>query len=323
MASTLKKFLGEGHALISSDSGLSTLYQLLVDLANTQNSLITEQQKLRNGMSKAILSDASSTHKVQTTLITRANATADIDVINLLANDVKAKYTTHAASTGNTGAHVAADATNAISAADATNHPTSVTLLGDIKTQMAAHDAQSGVHTVNDTITTSSSVNTGVLFDLLNELKTDYEAHRVLTAGGVHGAADSTNAVTAANATTTATAVTLANDLKTQYEAHRILTASSEHGAADSTNVITAADSTDLATVLVLANDLKTQYEAHRVLTAGSVHGAADSTNTISENDVAELADMVTNVNELKADLNTHIAKAITATDVSSAVTVE
>jgi hypothetical protein len=75
---------------------------------------------------------------------------------------------------------------------------------------------------------------------LLNDIKTQYEAHRVLTAGSVHGAADSTNVVTAADATNLATLITLADDLRTQYEAHRVLTAGAVHGAADTTNAVTA-----------------------------------------------------------------------------------
>ncbi len=120
------------------------------------------------------------------------------------------------------------------------------------------------------------------LVTLANELKVDYEAHRVLTAGSVHGAADATNAVSAANATDLATAITLLNDLRTQYEAHRVLTAGSVHGAADATNAVSAPAATDLATAITLANELKVDYEAHRVLTAGSVHGAADATNAVS-----------------------------------------
>lgn len=113
----------------------------------------------------------------------------------------------------------------------------------------------------------------------LNDLTTQYEAHRILTGGSVHGAADATNIVTAATATDEATAYTLANDLKTQYEAHRVLTAGSVHGAADSTNTIAAADATTLATLVTLTEELFDEYEDHRVLTAGSVHGGADSTN--------------------------------------------
>lgn len=117
---------------------------------------------------------------------------------------------------------------------------------------------------------------------LVNELKTDYEAHRILTAGSVHGAADTTNVVSASDATDLASALTLANEIKTDYEAHRVLTAGSVHGAADSTNAVTAADATTLATLITLVNDIRTQYEAHRVLIAGGVHGAADNTNTVT-----------------------------------------
>lgn len=122
---------------------------------------------------------------------------------------------------------------------------------------------------------------------LVNDLKTQYEAHRVLTAGSVHGAADTTNVVGSPDATSLATAITLANEIKTDYEAHRILTAGSVHGAADNTNAVTAADSTDLDSLITLVNDLRTQYEAHRVYTVGGVHGAADTTNVVTASAVA------------------------------------
>lgn len=127
-----------------------------------------------------------------------------------------------------------------------------------------------------------ASADLTALNTLLNEIKTDYQAHRVLTSGSVHGAADSTNTITAANASDTATRVALANDLRAKYEAHRILTAGGVHGAADTVDVIVAPVATDDATALILALDLKAKYNAHRVLTAGSVHGAADSTNVVT-----------------------------------------
>lgn len=114
---------------------------------------------------------------------------------------------------------------------------------------------------------------------LANDIKAKYNAHRILTAGSVHGAADSTNVTSAPNATNLATAITLLNELRTDYEAHRVLTSGSVHGAADSTNTISAPVASNLATAVTLANDLRTKYEAHRVLTAGTVHGGADSTN--------------------------------------------
>jgi hypothetical protein len=145
------------------------------------------------------------------------------------------------------------------------------------------------------TATTYTIPNSNVQFDLspasadltalntlLNEIKTDYEAHRVLTAGSVHGGADATNTITAANASDTATRIALANDLRAKYAAHRIMTSGSVHGAADATNVVTAPVATDDATALMLALDIKAKYNAHRILTAGSVHGAADNTNAVT-----------------------------------------
>ncbi len=114
---------------------------------------------------------------------------------------------------------------------------------------------------------------------LLNELKTDYAAHRVLTTGGVHGAADSVNVVTAANASSPSTRLALVNDLRVQIKAHMINTGSSVHGLADTTDVVTAPVATDDSSALILALNLKTVYNAHIILTTGGVHGLADSTN--------------------------------------------
>jgi uncharacterized protein YciI len=270
-------------------------------------------RNLRYDVLLALAGDTSIAHNAGSSRVGVADATADIDAIDALVNDVKTRYTEHIASIGQEGAHIAADTTNVVSAADASDHPTAVALMTELKTDLEAHDSQSGVHVNNVAITVTASVNQGVFYDLLNEIKVDYEAHRVLTAGGVHGGADNTNAVTAADATTLATAIALANDLRTQYEAHRVMTSGSVHTNPDNTNVITAPVATDLATALALANDLRAMYEAHRILTSGPVHGAADSTNVVTEAATAELADMVTMVNELKVDFNAHNALTMAA----------
>ena len=195
-----------------------------------------------------------------------------------LLNEIKLDYEAHRILTAG-GVHGAADTTNTVSAADATDYATAVTLA--------------------------------------NELKVDYEAHRVLIAGGEHGAADATNTVSAPDATTVATLVALANDLRTQYEAHRVLVAGGEHGAADVTNVVTAvavetasihniddttntissdavntaathaepdtvngvaaANATNMATLLTLAIELRVDYNNH--IASAVFHGAADVAN--------------------------------------------
>lgn len=126
----------------------------------------------------------------------------------------------------------------------------------------------------------------GELLSIVNELRTDLLAHFALTAGSVHGAADSTSGASFGSAATThATAIALVNLLRTGYAAHRVLTAGSVHGAADTTNVVTLGAATTAAEAVALANMLKAKYNAHRVLLLGSVHGAADSTNVTSAAD--------------------------------------
>ena len=123
----------------------------------------------------------------------------------------------------------------------------------------------------------------GELLSIVNELRTDMLAHFALTAGSVHGAADTTSGASFGSAATThATAIALVNLLRTGYAAHRVLTAGSVHGLADSTNVVSLGAATTAAEAVALANAIKAAYNAHRILTTGSVHGAADTTNVTS-----------------------------------------
>ena len=135
------------------------------------------------------------------------------------------------------------------------------------------------VHDVNDTtnpVTSSDATNQTTLNTLLNEIKTDYNAHRVSTT--FHDAADSTNAVTSADATDAATSVTLANEIKTDYNAHR--SQADVHPHDDSANEVTSADATNEATCITLANEIKTDYNAHLTATAGSGMAYLDLTAT-------------------------------------------
>lgn len=121
--------------------------------------------------------------------------------------------------------------------------------------------------------------------DTANALYVGYEAHRVLTAGGVHGAADSTNAVSASlyPASGQAESVALINAVLAAYEAHRILTAGGVHGAADSTNQVHRVASTDWRTAANLSGEIVRKFNSHIILTAGSVHGAADTANEVTQ----------------------------------------
>ncbi len=111
---------------------------------------------------------------------------------------------------------------------------------------------------------------------LANDLKTQYEAHRVDVSS--HNSADSTNTVSAADATTEASLITLANELKADFNAH--IADATVHNSADAVDVITLADATDLVSADKLLNALKTAYTAH--IANGAVHDAPDTTNLVT-----------------------------------------
>lgn len=118
----------------------------------------------------------------------------------------------------------------------------------------------------------------------VNSLRTKYEAHRALTSGGVHGAADTLNTVTLNRDTSTLDgAIAAINELRAKLSSHVVNVASSVHAHADTTNVVTAPAATDVVSAHTLADQMWTVYEAHRQLVGSSaVHGAADSTNTLT-----------------------------------------
>jgi len=136
------------------------------------------------------------------------------------------------------------------------------------------------IHKANDTTNSIASANAtdqATLNTLLNEIKLDYNAHRVSVT--FHNIADATNAVTSADASNEATSVTLANEIKLDYNAHRIQT--NAHPYNDYYNVVTTADCTNLATAKTLANEIKGDYNGHRTITDGmyfTVYGIVPGT---------------------------------------------
>lgn len=118
---------------------------------------------------------------------------------------------------------------------------------------------------------------------LINEIKTDLNAHVILTTGTVHTSADSADVVSTANATNTATRIALVNALRTAYEAHRVKGSGVTihiNASGDTVNVIVAAVATDDESALTLALDLKAKLNAHDAGTTW--HTIADATNTVT-----------------------------------------
>ena len=228
--------------------------------------------------------------------------------------------------------------------------------LADDTTNVITSTNTVGCHVANDTtniVTSAAPTTDAATYTLLNEIKADYNAHRVSTA--FHAVADTVNAVTIADATTDATASALANDLKSKFNAHR--TQVNVHviatwAADDATNVVTTADSTEIVSASALAtelkadynahrtqtvanqgsvntllNELKTDYEAHRVST--TFHSAADTVNAVTSANATDLATSKTLAAELRVDFTAHRTQAgvhpyhdyMNVTDASSTTT--
>lgn len=113
-------------------------------------------------------------------------------------NNLKAQFNAHIVNT--TGVHGAADGGNALTSPNAVlgDLDTSIDLVNEMKTNLNAHFATGGmVHTgafgadTQNTIVASSVSYPAGLFDLANDIYTQYEAHRVSVT--YHNVADGTN----------------------------------------------------------------------------------------------------------------------------------
>jgi len=123
-----------------------------------------------------------------------------------------------------------------------------------------------------------------------NDLLANYEAHRVLTAGGEHADTDTTNVILHGAADSVAGAISLVNALRVGIVGHCQTTGVGGglgvpwHGAQDWANVPLAAPAHDVPSATVLLLDLRERcYESHRVqIAAPAVHGAIDNTNVLT-----------------------------------------
>ena len=115
-------------------------------------------------------------------------------------------------------------------------------------------------------ISTADASDLPTVIALANAIKASYNLHiasvcSASTGQGAHLSVDAANAITSANASDQATANTLLNELKTDYNVHRA--SAVFHHTADATNTISSANATDLGTSITLANELKTDINLH------------------------------------------------------------
>ena len=206
--------------------------------------------------------------------------------VEAFMEDMQEQFAALQADVAVTGGYIHAERDADLSSADATDLASAVAKANAIKADLNAHLSSTLYHRAGDgtnqvnTDNANAETIVAALTALANELKADYEGHRVMIQDGVHGVADTVNTVTAPNATDLASAITLLNELRVDYESHRELTDGGVHGAADTFNALAMGEASDFDSAVLLANDLKAMFEAHRVLTDSSIHGIADTVDS-------------------------------------------
>jgi hypothetical protein len=259
------------------------------------------------------------------TVITLANACQTaLNAHYRLAEPVH-KWAGNSYSSRRGGAHLRADTTNTVSAADATDLASVHTLLNELKGDFNAHyitgeplhrldagaynSSRGAPHISPDTTNTESSADAtdaASLYTLLNSMKAKMNAHCAKTSG-THHVADATNTVSSADADDEAKSVTLVNEIKSDLNAHMVDLAHGHWQADGRTATVTTADATNYATCYTLANILKVAYNSH--IATGFIR--AKETAVITSADSTDQASANTLANELKTDLNLHLASAL------------
>lgn len=112
-------------------------------------------------------------------------------------------------------------ANDVISAANASDLATSITLVNALKLTINRHFADTRAHKVAFTaISTATATDLTTAIALGNAIKSSYNTHIASTT--YHYTADSTNSTAAANATDQSSLNTLLNELKADFNAHVI-----------------------------------------------------------------------------------------------------
>jgi hypothetical protein len=107
-----------------------------------------------------------------------------------------------------------------VTAANASDLATSLTLVNNIRSVLVEHFADTFAHNtaLSGAIAALPATDLASAITLANEEKADYNTHR--TAASVHFTNDATNATAAADASDQSTLNTLLNELKTDINAH-------------------------------------------------------------------------------------------------------
>lgn len=179
---------------------------------------------------------------------------------------------------------------------------------------LASSYAIHGAADATNTLTAPTPTNTATACTYLEDVRTKYAAHRVLTAGAVHVGADAINVVTAPTATDFVTALALLADLRSVLW---------EHGTKANVHSGTTGKPVDgnmrewseppltEAELVTSAIELGDLYTAHiGRTTVAAAHAAADADNTVTAIgvDASTIGGICSLVNTLASAIERHAA---------------
>lgn len=186
-----------------------------------------------------------------------------------------------------------------------------------LATWLQVHMLSATYHSVADTFnalgTLPSSITTKAeISRILNLTRAVMQQHLAFTAGGVHGAADTTNVTTAAPVDSQDDwdgMLALMIELILDLGAHGANTGGSYHAATDGRALPSApAFPAAVTTAFGRANTFKAAHNTH--LGSTSEHESADATNTISASSATTVATLVTMAAEIYTDQPAHFRNA-------------
>jgi hypothetical protein len=118
-----------------------------------------------------------------------------------------------------------------VTAANASDLPTCITLVNQLKGVLNVHFQDSYAHNtaVTSVVATADATDLATVQTLANALKAAYNTGGHLNQANVHFTTDGTNTIAAANASDLATSITLLNELKTDVNAHIAAALAGQH----------------------------------------------------------------------------------------------
>ena len=226
---------------------------------------------LPSGPSVALVDVVTAINDSYLSVASPADIAAQTASLVLVVNDLKNKFNTHIASAYNTGYHLVADTVNSVVVGNASDLPSSITLVNAIASSYNAHLTEATLEGVS----ISTITNSGGLFEITTSAANSLSTNNLVRIQGVVGVPQVNNTWLVTVVDTTHFTLQ-GSSFTTGYTSGGTVELA-VHQVDDSINGEVLPVATNLQTAITLAHDLQEKYDAH--LTQADVHGYNDSIN--------------------------------------------